>query len=507
MTTSKTNELFALIRSLSKSEKRAFRLFTQRGQDSEQLIYMRLFDLLDKQQQLDEDSIKASFGKISSNKYSNLKRHLYKQILVSLRLLSVKKRANIKMREYLDFAYVLYGKGLYMDALKMLDKAEQIAVKHNHEFTLLIIYEFEKMIHSRHITRSQLRPVKQLIEESTKKLGTISNRVHLSNLRLALHAYYVKNGHAQNEEEEQAVREFYRDNLPELDFEQLGHMERVHFYQSNVWYYYILSDFESCFEQARKWVEMFKADEALQHRDINLFLRGYHYLLTCAFYLRRKEAHMQFRAELLSFVGKHKQRFTDNSHTIAFLYEQSAQMNQHFLDGSYSQGVSEVPNTIALLKKHQTKIDEHKILIIYFKISWMYLASGQAQEAIPFLNHIISLSNISLRKDIQAYARLMSLMANYDSGNTEFMRALLRTYRAFFKRHEIENQVQILTLKLFTKLINAPLYDRKQLLRDGLLEFQLLERQKHARRDLQYLDCQSWISAKLRGLSIEELIN
>ena len=46
--------------------------------------------------------------------------------MTSLRLVHKKKRANIQVREYIDFAYILYGKGLFMQALQVLKMAKNV---------------------------------------------------------------------------------------------------------------------------------------------------------------------------------------------------------------------------------------------------------------------------------------------------------------------------------------------------------------------------------------------
>lgn len=72
----------------------------------------------------------SSFQKKISTKQqlSNLKAHLYKQILVSLRMNPSLQNNRIQLREQLDFATILYQKGLHRQALKILDKAKQTAM-------------------------------------------------------------------------------------------------------------------------------------------------------------------------------------------------------------------------------------------------------------------------------------------------------------------------------------------------------------------------------------------
>lgn len=77
--------LFVLIKSLSTSEKRQFKLYVNRLGINVDAKFLLLFSELDKMKEYNEEIIIDK--KISSKQQlSNLKAHLYKQILVSLRL-------------------------------------------------------------------------------------------------------------------------------------------------------------------------------------------------------------------------------------------------------------------------------------------------------------------------------------------------------------------------------------------------------------------------------------
>ena len=53
----KTDDLIDLISSLTRAEKRHFRLFVKRNQASEEILFLQLFDLLDKHKSYDEQMI------------------------------------------------------------------------------------------------------------------------------------------------------------------------------------------------------------------------------------------------------------------------------------------------------------------------------------------------------------------------------------------------------------------------------------------------------------------
>ena len=81
MTNQLKDNLFVLIKSLTKSEKRQFKLYVGRMDSNEDSKFLKLFNLLDKMEFYSEDLILKN-KIVSKLQLSNLKAHLYKQILV-----------------------------------------------------------------------------------------------------------------------------------------------------------------------------------------------------------------------------------------------------------------------------------------------------------------------------------------------------------------------------------------------------------------------------------------
>ena len=129
------DSLYVLIKSLSKSEKRQFKLYVGRLDGNADSKYLQLFNLLDKMNTYDESEIFKQ-NIVKKQQLSNLKAHLYKQILISLRLSPAHQNIRVQIREQLDFATVLYQKGLYQQSLKLLEKAKHMAIE-NEEKNLI----------------------------------------------------------------------------------------------------------------------------------------------------------------------------------------------------------------------------------------------------------------------------------------------------------------------------------------------------------------------------------
>ena len=208
------NALFQLIKSLKKSEKRNFKLYVKRNSAAEDLKIIRLFDALDKMEQYDEDMLLKKSPSLKKIQLSNLNASLYKQILSSLRLIKDEYNIDIQLHEQMDYARILFNKGLFIQSLQVLDKLKKFADANNQVTYLMQALFFEKKIESLYITRSIQNRAEQLANEAevvTEKLAMITQ---LSNLSLQLYGWYIKHGHARTEQDEAEVKQLMQENLP-----------------------------------------------------------------------------------------------------------------------------------------------------------------------------------------------------------------------------------------------------------------------------------------------------
>ncbi|MEM1120077.1 MAG: hypothetical protein AAGJ18_06480, partial [Bacteroidota bacterium] len=197
MPTLKKDLLFDLITSLTKSEKRNFRLYAKKIQQNSEVLFLQLFDYLEKQDFFDVQQLLVDLPNLQKKQIANLKRNLYNHLLVSLRLLYSKKQIALQIREFIDYAEILYNKGLYLQALKILGRAKKLAIKTHQDILHLEIVAFESSIESRHITRSSTERMSDLMQESEDTNQTISRVSELSNLKLYLQRVFINCGHLQ----------------------------------------------------------------------------------------------------------------------------------------------------------------------------------------------------------------------------------------------------------------------------------------------------------------------
>lgn len=495
--------LFSLIKSLSKAEKRHFRLHRERN---EQALFVQLFDELDKQSKYDETRLLKRVPAIKKQQLSNLKAHLYRHLLDTLRTLDRQKDIRIMLREQVDYAEVLYNKGLYQQSLRWLAKAKALAATHQEIELLMQILEFEKLIEARHITRSIENRAEHLSGESRQCIQQLTSLSHLSNLALNLYGMYLKMGHVRNEKEALMLRTYFENNLPETDFRKMTFYEKVNLYQAYSWYSYILQDFLMFYRYTQKWADLFDEYPSQKETDPALYVKAMNNLLTAHFFNMHYEKFCSDLQKLESFWHENESHFNEQTQTLAFVHTYTAKINKHFLEGTFSEGLKIVPEVMQQIKSHQLSMDKHRALVFYYKIACLYFGSGDNNSAIEYLNKIINLKIGNLRSDIQCFARILHLIAHYELKNYDLTEYLLQSVYHFIEKHKDLSLVMEEILKFLKKSNHLSPREIRPAFRKLKERLEVIAKNPYERRSFLYLDVISWLESKVNRRPVQDVI-
>jgi len=505
MPKSSTEYLIELIKSLTKAEKRSFKLYaTRNSSNQDEMKFLLLFDFIDKSNEYSDALALKKISEIKKIQLPNIKAHLYKQLLTSLRLQNASKIVEIEVRELLDFAVVLYNKGFYHQALRQLEKAKTMAIDFKYTLLSLEIVEFEKVIESQYITRSLNSRAESLTNLSNSIENHVSRSVYFSNLSLQLYALYLKVGFIRDEKENLFVQHFFQSKMIPYKLNELEFEERMHLYNAYVWYNYIIQDFVMCYKYARLWVELFRDNPTMIETRKEMYLKGQHNLLSTLFNLR------DFRRFNLAFTQFEKEKIVmmgnDNVELLYLLYYHTNQINKLYLEGDFSGGISIVPEINAFIERFENKLDAHRIIVFYYKIACLYFGSGDNKMAIKYLNLVIQFREQSLREDIQCFARILNLIAHFELGNDVLVEYQVKSvYRFLMKLGELKGvQKEIFHfLRQLPFASNEDLHKGFKILHNKLVK---LAKDPYEQRPFLYLDIISWLECKLTNRSVQEVI-
>lgn len=505
MTSDQKDALFVLIKSLSKSEKRQFKLYVGRLGMNVDSKFLALFNLLDKLKEYDEDAILKK-RIVTKLQLSNLKAHLYKQILVSLRLNPAHQNIRTQIREQLDFATILYHKGLYKQSLKLLDKAKSRAIENEEKNIAYEVVEMEKIIETQYITRSMENRAEELAAEARilSRKNVLASR--LSNLSILLYGIMLKTGYVKSDDELKKITSYFREQLPVYENELLDFREKLWLFKAHLWYSFLIQDFLSCYRYSKKWVDLFDEQPKMIQLNPVFYLKGNNYLLESLFFIKQQNKFKDTLDNLETTILKKDFPKDDNIEALSFLYVYSNKLNYHFLTGTFSEGLYLVDEILAGLKKFKNRIDEHHVIIFYYKIGCLYFGTGDNRACIKYLKQIIDNRTLKMREDLMCFSRVLSLIAHYEAGMDYNLDVQIRsTYKFLIKMNDLQ-AVQKEMIKFLRSLGDFYPQDIKREFIKLHARLKQYEDHPYEKRAFLYLDILSWLECKIQNKSVAQII-
>lgn len=497
--------LFQLIKSLGKAEKRNFKLFARRLSTTADLKTVQLFDAIDKMDEYNEAVLLKRSKHITKQQLSNTKASLYKQVLASLRSMRDDDNLDIQLHELMDYARILYNKGLYLQSLQVLEKLKEQAKAHHQITYCLQAVIFEKHIESLHITRSMENRAERLAKELDILSQCLAMVNKLSNLSLQLYSWYIRLGHARNSHDRTAIKAFFESNLPSPPQQYTTFYERLYLHQSYAWYSFIVQDFLAFYRNTQKWVDLFEAEPGMKKVETMHYIKGIHNLLTAHFMLRNVDRFNTTLQQFEQFTLSKDNMVNENCYIQSFVYLHTAKINKHFIEGTFTEGLALIPHIEDKLEEYHLHLDRHRVLVFYYKIACLYFGSGNNKQAIDYLNKIIHWK-MDLRTDIQCYSRLLHLIAHYELGNYDLTDYLVKSVYRFMNSMDnlsvVEEEILGFLRRSF-HLQRAQLQTAFKQLLDNLLQHRA---NPYESRAYMYLDIISWLESKITNVPVQNII-
>ncbi len=507
MSKEKSSSLFHLVKSLKKSEKRYFKLLGSRENGMETKKYIRLFDLIDGQQEFNESLILQNEPSFKAEQFSNLKAHLYKRILQSIRLYNSAKVVDIQIRELIDYVEILFNKGLYKQCADVLGKAKKIAVKSDNLELQLEVLKWEKNILSHTIDRDNQKRVNKIIQEVQKVNGRINHINTFSNLAVELNSLYLRNGFIRNQKDYNKVGTIFHNQMPQFQEEKLSFTEKLNLYQLYVGYYSFIQDFENKYKYARKWVDLFSDYDKLGTSRLEMYIKGLNNLMIAQSRLRKLDEFFRTKKKLRSLRKSPVLKLNENLNLMLLKYSYVHEFNGIFLVGDFTHGIRLIEKIKSGLEEFIGHLDNHSRIILYYKIACLYFGGGEYQKAVYWLNRIITFPKIDIREDVLSFSRILNLISHYELGNYEVIDYHIRsTYRFLLKKDNFNSYHKYILdflKKLNQSITETSLIVQFQNLRDQLVP---LENSPYEKRAFIYFDIISWLESKISGVEVQKII-
>lgn len=503
----KSDDLFNLIKSLNRSEKRYFKLFVDSTGGSSPKKYIRLFDLIDQQDDFDEEKILEKEKSFKPSQLSNMKAHLYFKILQSMRLYNQTAVTEIQIREHIDYAQLLLNKSLYDQCVNILQKAKRAAAKIDNLELLLEILKWEKSVLSQTVGRDNQKRVNRIVEEVQDVNNRITNINTFTNLSVKLNSLYKKVGFIRNKSDYNKVVSIFKSSVPAYDEEALSLNEKLNLYHLLVGYYFMIQNFEKGYHYAKEWVKLFDQHAEMIPVRLEMYINSINNLMIAQYKLFKYHEFIVTSKKLKTIRFLPGISINENIRLKLMKYSYVHEFNRYFMLGDFAHGVALMNRIKPNLESFANQLDNHSRIILYYKTACLYFGNDNYNEALYNLNKIINTQEGELREDIHSFARIVNLICHYELGNTDVIDHYIRsTYRFLLKKGDMQTfQRYILS---FLKKLGSGITQDQLLKQFESLRMQLLplENNIYEKRPFMYFDIISWLESKIQQKPIQVVI-
>ncbi len=119
-------KLFDLIKTLSQTEKRYFKVRMKKSGDKDSYQFIELFNLIGSMDQYDENELKKKLKKNGNDKHLPFRKtHLYELLLSVLRNYHQNKSPEMEVINLLQDIKITFDRGLFMQSEKLIKKIKK----------------------------------------------------------------------------------------------------------------------------------------------------------------------------------------------------------------------------------------------------------------------------------------------------------------------------------------------------------------------------------------------
>jgi tetratricopeptide (TPR) repeat protein len=501
-----STELHDLIRSLSKSEKRFFKLHSslQSGDKN----YLRIFDSIDKQKVYDEEALKKQFANETFIKHlPSEKNHLYKLILKALRAYHAEASVSGILKQEIKNIEILYQKALYVECNKLLHRAKKIARDNERFYYWFELLNWEKMLLEEAYESGEFtKDLDALIEEERDVIEKLRNLAAYHILYSKINYVFRSGGYVRTEEEHAMVEEISEHPLIKGKNTALSRRAATICYYTQGFCQWAKRDWQTSLEKFQR-VRQILDDTPLIKADLpKRYIRTLHYIINAQIELRDLASARDNIAVMRSLPGT-EGFMGQNIESQVFVASYLSELRLLDRSGEYAHSITLVDTIIEGMEAMGDRLHKEHELEFYFALACAYFGAGEMNKALFWLNKVLNDNEPTLRQDIFTYARLFNLVVHYELGNYDLLEYIVRSTQRFLSKRHRAHQVEVLLIDHIKRLarIGDP-QAKRELFRT--MEQQMMEIFKDPNESLvlKYFDVRSWVSARAEGIAFSDMV-
>ncbi|MBI2258337.1 MAG: hypothetical protein HYU67_05505 [Flavobacteriia bacterium] len=494
-------ELFKLIKSLSKSEKRFFKMTSslQSGDKN----YLKIFDVIEKQEDYDEESLKKSFkGEKFISHLPSEKNHLYKLILKSLRSFYSEQSISSILKQEIKNVEILYNKALYKECEKFVARAKELAAEYEKFYYWFELISWQKKLLEEAYEEGEFSTnLDELITEEELVIAKLRNLAEYQIVYSKINLIFRSGGFTRNEKERKIVDDI-------ADYHLIKGKNTAISVRASSMCYYIKGlcaatnrNYEDSFQFFNKTKEILDKNPLIKEDSQQRYIMTLFYLLRC--YI---DSHDFVKAQdLIREIRDlpNKKTFSSIDLQVKILTNSyNQELNLLHRMGNFSKSISMIPEIDKLLEPFQDKISKEQELYLQYNKAYSFFGIGEYKKSLSFLIDVLNDNEQNLRQDIYSFSRILNLIIHFELENYDYLEYIIKSTNRYLSKYEKDYTIEEIIIKYLRKLSKAgntiAQAEHFELMKK---EVDLLLNTRQEQIVLEYFNIQAWINAKIKKTS------
>ncbi len=499
--------LFELIRSMSKSEKRYFKLLASRHTIGDENNYVILFDFIEKMAVYDEEQIFKHFkGEPFLNRFSITKKRLYDHILNALDAFHAAHSVDAQLQTQLHSAEILYNKSLYDQAKRILKSAEKLARKNDRYIVLQQISKLNKRMLENEgysdLSAIQILEIQSQDEELSKRI--YNTNLLWTSKSLVFSKLHTKGVARTDEERIEYSRLIEHLQVPD---HEASFDERYMFNHLMSAYHFGIQDLSGCANFLNKNLDLFEEDRDRISQQLSTYLS----LLTNAIYTLESLGQRTGANKLLQTLRKLPDEFgsalSEDMQIKLFASVNSVEIGVLMKRGDFEEALKRVPQIEVGLRTYENKITSIRRAFLCFKVATINLGNRNYSEALKWVNKIFNDPDLDPSEDLLAFTYLVDLLIHLEMKHNKLLPYALKNAQRYLKSRNKLHRFEKAFLQFVSKMTKvSDQFSEMETWESFLNEIKVLNGEGLDKAALEYFDFELWAASKVLRKEFPELL-
>lgn len=500
--------IFQLIRSMTRTEKRYFKLYVgKHGTDKNN--YNLMFDVIDGMETYDEDMLLAAMKSRSiTSSLAIAKTRLYDSILRALDAFHANSSIDAQLKRTLHFVEILYKKTLYEQAMRLLEGAKKLAYQYDKHTSLLEIFMWEKMLIEKdnyeHVGEEELE---SMMSENQRIIKLIEVYNDFWGIKSRLFHILNRKGKARTEEGLLKLKEIIDGTLLDRNPDHIFHESEYlynHIYSA---YYFGVGDHANSYRYLEANVKHIEANLDKFSEEPNVYFSVLTNIVYIASQLQKYDEVFLYLKKLRDLPKTLEVKNNEDLEIKLFSSANSIELTIYYLTGDFEKGLELIPQIESGLIQFDHKLNSVRKAFFFFNIAIIYFGAGRYNDALRWVNRLLNDIDISKSLDIYCFGQLLYLIIHIELESKDLLPYALRSTQRYLSTRNRYFKFEESFLDFIGKLLRS---GDEQAVQGHYKVF--LERMKELKSDplennaFEYFDFVSWAEAKLSGRTFAEIV-